>query len=451
MNSFIKETHLESCHELIKSLVNFPSVLNEGENGTPFGQSIQDVLEYTLKTCEEMGLRTYIDPEGYYGYAEIGSGEELFVVLCHLDVVPAIDEDKWTTPPFKATIRNGRIYGRGTQDDKGPTAIALCALKALMEQGVTFNKRVRFVFGTDEETLWRGIAKYSEKEEAATMGFAPDSSFPLTFAEKKLLQSKIYGPGSDTLKFEIGGAFNVVPDEVITSDEYSEQIMKALDELDIEHHFDSERLTVKGRSVHSKDAPSGQNAVVAYLKGLNQIEQHPLVKFIAESLDHPLAEKVVGSDKQDDVSGPLTLNVSKVIIDNDHSEAHLDIRMPVTIDKMDMVQPLIDAVERAGLTYEEFDYLDSLYVPIESTLIQNLLQVYREYSGDMTEPESSGGATYARTMPNCVAYGARLPKYPETEHQIDEYIELENIREAMDIYANALYSLVTKEGDKTDE
>ncbi len=175
--SIVKLSHREACIKAIQEIVAYPSVLNEGENGTPFGQAIQDVLEATLEQCQSLGFSTYLDPEGYYGYAEIGEGQESLAILCHLDVVPEGDLSLWETPPFEAVVRDGAIYGRGTQDDKGPSMAALYAVKALMDAGYHFNKRIRFIFGTDEETLWRCLARYGELEEVATMGFAPDVVF----------------------------------------------------------------------------------------------------------------------------------------------------------------------------------------------------------------------------------------------------------------------------------
>ena len=86
--------------------------------------------------------------------------------------------------PFDPVEENGNLHGRGTQDDKGPLLAALFAVKALMDADMKFNKRVRFIFGTDEETLWRCINRYKEKEELPGMGFSPDARFPLIFAEK---------------------------------------------------------------------------------------------------------------------------------------------------------------------------------------------------------------------------------------------------------------------------
>ena len=211
MKTYITNQVKDEFLTSLKTLISYPSVLNEGESGTPFGQAIQDVLEKTLEICRGLGFTTYLDPKGYYGYAEIGQGAELLAVLCHLDVVPSGDEADWRTPPFEATIKDGWIFGRGVQDDKGPSMAALYAVKALLDSGVKFKKRVRFIFGTDEETLWRCMGRYNELEETATLGFAPDSSFPLTYAEKGLLQVKLHGPGSEQLELEAGEAFNVVP------------------------------------------------------------------------------------------------------------------------------------------------------------------------------------------------------------------------------------------------
>ena len=59
----------------------------------------------------------------------------------------------WDHDPFDPIEKDGMLYGRGTQDDKGPLLASLFAVKALMDAGVKFNKRVRFIFGTDEEIL----------------------------------------------------------------------------------------------------------------------------------------------------------------------------------------------------------------------------------------------------------------------------------------------------------
>lgn len=360
----------------LKTLISYPSVLNEGENGTPFGQAIQDVLEKTLEICRDIGFTTYLDPKGYYGYAEIGQGAELLAILCHLDVVPSGDEADWQTPPFEATIKDGWVFGRGVQDDKGPSLAALYAVKSLLDQGIQFKKRVRFIFGTDEETLWRCMARYNTIEEQASMGFAPDSSFPLTYAEKGLLQVKLHGPGSDQLEFEVGGAFNVVPDKANYQGLLYEQVCNGLKEAGYDYQTTEQTVTVLGVPKHA-------------------------------------------------------------------SEIRIDIRTPVLADKEELVELLTRCAQNYQLRYEEFDYLAPLYVAKDSKLVSTLMQIYQEKTGDNSPAISSGGATFARTMPNCVAFGALFPGAKQTEHQANECAVLEDLYRAMDIYAEAVYRLAT--------
>lgn len=442
MDSYpLTKNQQEACIEAIKQIVAIPSVLDEKSQSTPFGQDIQKCLEETLSICSSLGLETYLDDEGYYGYAEIGEGKETLAVLCHLDVVPADNEADWTHPPFEPVIDNGKLYGRGTQDDKGPSIITLFALKALIDAGYTFNKKIRFIFGTDEETLWRCMDKYNKKEEKADLGFAPDSKFPLIYAEKGLWQLNLTGPGHDELALNTGAAFNVVPDKAIYTGDNKTKVKEALDHLEFDYDDVDDSLIVKGKSIHSKDAPKGINAVTRLAKALGQVYEHPTLTFLNDIVNQdPHATNIFG-ELADEASGKLTFNVAKIEVTPTESKLFIDVRLPVTADKEELERIIANIAQENGLTYQEFDYLASLYVPKDSELVQTLLAIYRERTGDQTEPISSGGATYARMMDNCVCFGARLPETPDLAHQVDEYIPLENIYESLEIYAETLKRL----------
>ncbi|CAL3567167.1 ArcT [Streptococcus pneumoniae] len=427
----------------LKTLISYPSVLNEGENGTPFGQAIQDVLEKTLEICRDIGFTTYLDPKGYYGYAEIGQGAELLAILCHLDVVPSGDEADWQTPPFEATIKDGWVFGRGVQDDKGPSLAALYAVKSLLDQGIQFKKRVRFIFGTDEETLWRCMARYNTIEEQASMGFAPDSSFPLTYAEKGLLQVKLHGPGSDQLELEIGGAFNVVPDKANYQGPLYEQVCNDLKEAGYDYQSTEQTVTVLGVPNHAKDASQGINAVIRLATILAPLQEHPALSFLATQAGQDGTGRQIFGDIADEPSGHLSFNVAGLMINHERSEIRIDIRTPVLADKEELVELLTRCAQNYQLRYEEFDYLAPLYVAKDSKLVSTLMQIYQEKTGDNSPAISSGGATFARTMPNCVAFGALFPGAKQTEHQANECAVLEDLYRAMDIYAEAVYRLAT--------
>ena len=441
MKTYITNQVKDEFLTSLKTLISYPSVLNEGENGTPFGQAIQNVLEKTLEICQSLGFTTYLDPKGYYGYAEIGQGAELLAVLCHLDVVPSGDEADWRTPPFEATIKDGWIFGRGVQDDKGPSMAALYAVKALLDSGVKFKKRVRFIFGTDEETLWRCMGRYNELEETATLGFAPDSSFPLTYAEKGLLQVKLHGPGSDQLDLEAGAAFNVVPGKASYQGELLEQVVAGLQAASFNYEQNDQQVTVIGLPKHAKDAAEGVNAIVRLATVLQPLQAHPALAFIAEAVGEDATGGRLFGDISDEPSGRLSFNIAGLTLNSEKSEIRIDIRIPVLADKDQLVAKLAEIAGRYQLSYEEFDYLAPLYVPKDSELVSTLMAIYQEKTGDTSPAMSSGGATFARTMPNCVAFGALFPGAEQTEHQANERASLDDLYRAMDIYAETIFRL----------
>lgn len=395
------------------------------------------MLEEMIDICKELGFRTYIDSEGYYGYAEIGSGEKLVGVLGHLDVVPPGDLSKWENEPFKPVIKDGKYYGRGAQDDKGPTLAAIYALKTLLDCGFKLKYRVRFIFGTDEENLWRDMPKYVEKEEIPTVGFTPDSKFPLIYSEKGLLQCKLIAKNESGLVFKGGDAFNSVPSNIIVPK--NEELMKVLLELNYEFKDKDEVIEIVGKSVHAQVAETGINAINRYMHALTKLgKETKSGKFITENLiGYDFAEPIFELVK-DEHSGELKFNVGKIEFTEENEILMIDMRIPVTYDKEKIVETLSRKAKEYGFEYIQHDYLKSIYVPLDSELITTLMSAYQEITGDMeSQPVASGGATYARAMNNCVAFGCVLPGSPKTEHQPNEYIILDDIKKAMKIYMKA--------------
>lgn len=447
MRERIVEEYVKIKDELIKSigeLVSFESVLCEGEDGTPFGKEIDMCLDATLEICKKLGFRTYKDPEGYYGYGEIGEGQEMIGILGHLDVVPAGDLDKWVSNPFKLDIRDEKIYGRGTQDDKGPTLIALYATKAIMNTGITLNKRVRFIFGTDEENLWRCINRYMEREEKPTMGFTPDSKFPMIYAEKGLLQFNLIGPEGG-VELKGGDAYNAVPDKITYKAQSKEELLKldmALKDMKRVHEVHKDEVTVFGKSVHAAVGETGENAIKYMLNALKKIgKTNKGLEFITEEVGmDPYAENIYGV-LEDEMSGKLKFNLGKIEVTDDKTILGIDIRIPVSVTKEEIVEKTKDIARKYNLEYKERDYLRSLYVPIDHFLIKTLREVYESETNFDSTPISSGGATYARSMENCVAFGAVFPDSEKTEHQPNECLSLKDMERAFIIYAMAVYKL----------
>ena len=441
MDKIITEDEQKAAVKTLERLISVPSYNQPAEEGAPFGKGIRNALDEMMKLCDELGFKTYEDPDGYYGYAEVGSGDKIFGVICHLDTVPAGDLGKWKHNPFKGTVINDAVYGRGSQDDKGPGIAALYAVKALMDQGYHFNQRIRFIYGTDEEILWRGIAEYNKKEAPIDSGISPDAEFPLIYAEKGLQQSYLVGPGTDQLKINLKNAFNAVPDSAVYDGPKQDEVKAALDKHGFEYTSDDNSITVIGKSVHAMMAPEGTNAVLRLVIALDDVFDFKPLDFIGKLFKEDATGSNVLGDVRDE-SGQLTFNISSLEINENETRMQIDLRIPVTIDRDNLLAKLSKQVAAYDLKYVHFDYLAPLYVPKDSKLVQTLMKVYKEQTGDVdAEPQISGGATFARTMNNCVAFGGMLPTTPDYMHQANEQWPLPDMYKAMEIYAQAIKKL----------
>jgi len=429
--------------EDLADLITIDSVL-DGNGEEPFGKSIQDALETILEIAENLGFETTIDPKGYYGYAEIGEGEELFGVLGHVDVVPAGDLNNWESDPFELTEKDGKLYGRGTADDKGPMLASMYALKAILNEGYELNQRVRFIFGTDEESLWRCMDAYTDREELPTMGFTPDSSFPLNYAEKGLIEYYLHAKEDSSIRLEGGGPLNAVPEQARV--DYDEEVENALKELGYNYKHTENDLVVYGKAVHAMAADQGENAIVYAAEALHKAgKRNKMIDFIVNVLANPNGEGIYGV-VEDEASGKLMLTVGSVEFNDTSQKVGIDMRFPVSYSKEFIDDGLKEVGKEHQIEVEDYDYLPSVYLERDSDLIKSLMNAYQEVTGDMeSEPKLSGGATYARAMDNIVAFGALLPGKEETEHQPNENIVIDDMKTAIEIYIEAFMNLVVED------
>ena len=174
----LRDEFLNSLVEILK--IN--SVEGKKLPGMPFGEGPNEALEKALEICDDLGFTT-VNLDGYVGYAEYGTGEDYVAVLGHLDVVP--EGDGWIYPPYGAEIHDGKLYARGVMDDKGPIFAALYGLKAIKDLGLSLSKRVRIIFGTNEESGSHDMPYYVEREKQPVAGFTPDGMFPIINGEKE--------------------------------------------------------------------------------------------------------------------------------------------------------------------------------------------------------------------------------------------------------------------------
>jgi len=444
------DNYRENFIKDLQGLLKIPSVLTEfnEKNEYPFGEGIQEALVYMLDVARRDNFCVK-NIDNYAGHIEVGQGEEILGILCHLDVVPT--GDGWKYPPFSATIEDGKIYARGSLDDKGPTMVAYYALKMLVDMDVEFNKKVRIILGTDEESGWRGLSYYLTKEKMPDLGFAPDANFPLIYGEKGILDGTFTGKclenGLYNLSF--GERTNVVPDKAeaivdaklqntyqvfLNKNKYNGKVETLTD--------DKIKIIAYGKSAHAMEPEKGLNAGFIILTFLNEYIDNDFVKFVSKYFTFDSKMKKTGLDYTNDIMGDLTCNVGIGKYDKGSCSLQLNYRYPINTNITHMTKILKKKASEFNFKYETSRDSKPHYVNPESKLVKTLHQAYIKYSKDDKTPLLTiGGGTYARSMKNAVAFGPEFPNKEALIHQPNEYAELEDLYKACAIYAEAIYNL----------
>ena len=449
----------KSMPELICDLqgcIRIPSVYQADDSGYPYGKPVHECLEFMLKCAADMGFRTH-NMDNQVGWAEYGEGEEMVAVLGHLDVVP--EGDGWTVAPYGGEVKDGRIFGRGTMDDKGPTVAALYALKAIKDSGVKLNRRIRILFGLNEETGSADMKYYaSHGGEVPVMGFTPDGEYPVINGEKGLINEtytcKFTQSGPLYLKSMVGGtAHNIVPHfaradfrcEAALADEIAAMTGEG---ITVTRTEEGVLVEAAGVSAHGGTPSEGINAngrLAQFMAKLPLEGQLAVaIRFLAEKIGMEYDGASLGIAMEDDLSGPLTNNFGVMNATENELVVKLNYRYPVTRTYEDCGPRVIELFAEAGFELTGAVRKNRLYMPAESELIQRLMKVYTDATGDYeSQPKSIGGGTYAKMLPNVVAFGPIFPGDEVREHKPDEFMELSRLLDNANILAEAMYTLAT--------
>ncbi len=459
---------------LLSDLIRIPSVKGVAAPGAPFGIETRRVLDRFLAEGAAHGFRTaHLD--GMAGYVEFGEGPGLVAVLCHLDVVPA--GDGWTGNPFEPVVGEGAIVGRGSLDDKGPAAAAYLAMRFLKDAGVGHRTRFRLILGLDEESGSTCMERYRISEETPDWAFTPDAVFPVIHAEKGILQCRIRrsrdpaSPSSERLPRAEGGSRpNMVPGACRLlfrvrgneTDASAASLARLAEARAIPLRLATAKsepepsgrtgtclsAEVLGVMAHASLPELGENAVSralvlaqAWLAGQG-IEDGFLDAF-CRLFSTGIDGRGVGIASRDDLSGPLTLNVGRLELTPEEAVLDLDIRYPVTLSEQDILDRLLPSLASEGFVFARLGGHDPIRFGEDHPLVAALMEVYRATCDPGARPVAIGGGTYARSMPNTVAFGPLFPGEAETAHQAGESLARDTFRRCVHLYARALLRLAS--------
>ena len=457
-----KQEVLNHKEDLLKDLFELLSVRSilgtDITEETPFGSGPREALDLILSFGKRDGYKTKL-VENKAGHIEVGEGEELFGILGHVDVVPVVEAD-WTSHPFKPEIRDGKIFARGSLDDKGPTMAAYYAVKLLDKLGVKWNKRVRVIVGSDEETGFRCVEAYFKHEEQPASGFTPDAMFPLVYAEKAraTFDHKLKFVSEDgeynykLVKFNGGQVLNMVIASAKAELEgevadIKEKFEKFLEQEKLEGEVEVEntiKLTLKGKAAHGSTPQYGINGATKLAEFLSTLgldnNGKNFVNYIVEKLaNDPFGEKL-GINYADDEMGEATYNYGILEYDLERKigVVSTDCRHPKKFDLVDR----LNGINVDNIDIEVTSTKEAHYVPKDDELVTTLMDVYRKHTGDTkNDAFVLGGGTYARCLKKGVAFGLLFPGKEDTMHQANEYLEVEDLLLATAIYAEGIYKL----------
>lgn len=435
MTEFI-DNHFDDIKSDLADLIAIPSESDDKEK-------VKEALRLALKQAEELGFKAYSVLDEQVGIVEMGEGPETLGILAHVDVVPAGDPAQWDSDPYKAEERNGRIYGRGTLDDKGLVVSSLYAMKAVQELGRPLHKKVQLIIGTQEEVEWTDMDEYVKQYPLPDYGFTPDGSYPICNIEKgyidQIMEFDLTEEEPEGLylkELEIGTAVNVVPGEA-----------KAV-------LSDGSEIHVTGKACHSSQPEMGVNSI--YLlgeelkkKGLSENKLLKLLYAICEDFEGHYGDKLGLRSESDwyqgefvhrNVLSPTILNAK-----DGKAEMAVNVRFPYGEDRYRVIDRLTLWAEEHGGKTVSVDSQHAVFVPKTSPFLKVFADAYEEVSGLKNEFVLEYGGTYAKAMPNIVSWGPLFPGDEDMCHQANEYIGSDALLISTKIFAEAIAGIVLSE------
>lgn len=455
---------LEYKSDIVKSIQEFvriKSVEEESKEGLPFGEGPAKALKYILNLAENLGFKT-VNFDNYIGHIEFGEGtdDNIFGILGHADVVP--EGEGWTFPPYEGKVIDGKIYGRGVADNKGPIITVLYALKAMKDYGVIPKRKIRFIIGTNEETDWKCVEYYFEKLKMPqpSIAFVPDGAFPVINYEKGALHIVLEKKYSENLNFLLEGglAFNSVPEKAtcviqnfinanVLTDRLNSYNKEKEYKISIGQMENKVQIISCGKASHGASPQNGFNAISALFDFLSTLDIEDdklfeLIKFFKDNIGMGYLGEKMDLNCDDGVTR-LTFNVGKLIVDEKNGfKLNLDIRYPAKLSKEKVIEKVKRISKKYNLNMNIYSDKRSIYIPEDDFLVKKLMDIYREVTGDISSgPLAIGGATYAKVLAKGVAFGAGLKGKQGNAHQANEYLEIDCIDTWLKIYTRAIYEL----------
>lgn len=446
------DSYLDGAVALLKELISYKSVAAEPIDDMPYGKDCADCLKFAARTLKADGFAVK-NFDNHAITAAFDNREAELGILCHLDVVPTDGQD-WHTDPFAAQIIDGKIYGRGAIDDKGPAAAIITAMRMIKDSGIALRKNVRLILGSNEENGSSDMEYYTSKEKFPPMLFTPDGSFPIINIEKGMVRYDMSCIGEQTergiVSISGGSVYNAVPERAyaVVRGFSEDEIIAALNGIDgvsYEKKGEAVKISAHGRGAHASTPESGINAVTMLISSLAKLPSEDNIIAALRGLSEyfPFGEnngRSAGLEISDEKSGSLTLVLSRLFLENGTLTAGFDCRFPINATSAGITSVLSFVAAKCGMNGNSVITSEPHYADENSEMVQTLLKVYEDCTGDKGRCIAIGGGTYVHDTENGVAFGAEWSD-ENNMHGADEFIGIEELRKDIIIYTEAILRL----------
>jgi len=454
------EVHSEEMIADLGRLIEVRSVNGLPGEGAPYGEGPRAALALARSMMEERGFEVG-EFEDMLITAQLGQSPALMGILAHLDVVDA--GEGWDSDPYKMLIKDGRLYGRGASDDKGPSIAAIYAMYCVRDICPELQHGFKLILGSGEEVGCEDIANFISKNELPPHVFTPDADFPVVNVEKGRL-APVFGASWEKdlalariISITGGSTMNVVPfrasaviegigiaeAEAFCGD-YSAKTCAA---ISVSPVGDRLAIVATGAATHAATPHEGNNAQTAlfemlaampfaeskgfgYVRALNRLFPHG--DYLGAAL---------GIDMSDDISGALTLNFGVVEFTEVAFSGNFDSRTPACADGIDLPGMVRAAFEREGIELKGFSHSKCHHTPEDSAFVQTLLRVYEEYTGNPGYCLKMGGQTYVHEVPGGVAFGCETPGIINNIHGANEFIGVDDLILSARMFARVIVEM----------
>ncbi len=469
---YVEQCGLQQVIDLTTRLVAFPTV--SAQQSPVDDPAFLQMAAFLKRYASETSLRFRVFGANDAWQLELGEGKPWLAFVMHGDVVPVgagsaaiaasgVVPEGWRYPPFQAKREAGRLYGRGTEDDKGPIAAVLVAMRSLAALGWTPRRgKLIAVIGTAEESNWEGMKRYASQQPRAEHTISIDANFPVVVAESGFVAWRLQLPlesdaqpvPRDCLaasEVQAGKFLTQVPARAVlrfaTGDAAAAvQLSKKLEAtivpaqrqawgVEIRHSGPQVELIARGKAVHSSVAEQGTNALWALARAAQGLRLCPggvadVLRLVAERFDGDLWGQRLGLGYRHELMGRLLVVPTVLKTEEGHVRLQVNMRRPAGQSSERFGRELDGALARLRKRFPRLVERRALRYVGEPALVQNdgplvptLLDIYRELTGDhRSAPKSIRGGTYARLFPGGVSFGPALPGHEYRGHAPDEYI-----------------------------